>query len=75
MTKPRTAEEIAALPIGPTFGTEIRVFDGKKVMVPVARPVKAIWFEEDEAQAYFDQAGVIWTLGQYDDGRWFRRRA
>ncbi len=70
---PKTIEEMQALPIGPAFGFVTRVIDGEKMRVPVAPATKATWFEEDQPMGYSDETG-LWSLGQYADGSWYRRR-
>lgn len=72
--RPRTPEDMAALPIGPEFGQDERVIDGRTVRVPVMRALAASWANEDAPVGYRDADG-LWVLGQYADGQWFRRRA
>ncbi|WP_136617091.1 MULTISPECIES: hypothetical protein [Mesorhizobium] len=71
--KPTTVDELKALPIGPEFGTTQKVIDGKTYTVPVPRPTQATWFADDDLKGYADETGS-WSIGQYADGGWFRRR-
>ena len=71
--KPRTVDEIKALPVGPEFGMMDKVIDGKNYRVPFPRPTQATWFADDELMGYTDETGS-WSLGQYADGGWFRQR-
>lgn len=73
--KPRTAEEIAALPIGPAFGVEERVIDGRTVRVPVFHGSVCVYHDEKDPIGYCDSDGVLWLLRCYADGTWFRQRA
>jgi hypothetical protein len=72
--KPRTAEEIAALPEGGGFGMEERLIDGVLRRVPVAPDVVVIFHEQNDVISYVDQDGTGWKLGRYADGRWFKQR-
>jgi hypothetical protein len=52
--RPLTIEEMSALPIGPEFGSELRVIDGAEMLVPIARPVQPVYFGPDERCGYSD---------------------
>lgn len=71
--RPRTAEAIMALPIGPAFGMREEVIEGRTIRRPIAPDVVAIFHEEHDIISVADGQG-IWMLGRYADGRWFRRR-
>ena len=71
--RPRTAEEILALPIGPAFGTEERLIDGVLRRCPVMVPVVAVYHGPTDIISCSDDTGM-WMLGRYADGRWFRQR-
>jgi hypothetical protein len=72
--RPRTADEMAALPEGPAFGQTTRVIDGRTVRIPVMEPTAAYWCEDADIIGYTDQHGVRWTLGLHANGTWFRQR-
>lgn len=74
MNRPRTAEEMAALPVGPEFGQTTRVIDGREARIPVMRAVQVFWSEDADILGYTDSHGQQWHLGCYADGQWFRRR-
>lgn len=63
-------DELDALPVI-SVGQELRIIDGKKVLVPVLPAfIGAQWFEEDEAPGYVDDAGRRWHLVKKPDGSW-----
>jgi hypothetical protein len=69
-SRPRTAEDIMALPIGPAFSTVEKIIDGKKVRVPVAPRTKVTFFGDDDIRACKD-GNTWWVIGEYADGSWF----
>lgn len=70
--RPRTAEEILALPI---FGWGIteRVIDGTLYRVRTMPAVMCVFSEPSDIMSVTDHEGT-WMLGRYADGRWFRRQ-
>lgn len=75
MERPRTADEFAALPIGPEIGTREKTMpDDSKVWVPVIRSAMTFFVSHDDPMGYTDADGVFWSLGRYADGSWFRQR-
>lgn len=71
--RPTTVDEIKALPIGPEFGQELKIVDGRQLKVPFPRPTQATWFADGDLRGYSDETGH-WQIGQYTDGGYFRRR-
>ncbi len=67
---PRTLGEFFALPEGPAFGMRIE----GRIQTPVAPHVVAFFADPDMIISNVDGDGERWTLGRYNDGRWFRRR-
>ena len=74
MTRPTTAEELLALPIGPAFGQRTTTINGKTVNVPIAPHVQAVFHGDDDLVSACDQDGNRWSLGRYASGEWFRSR-
>jgi hypothetical protein len=72
--RPRTVDEIAALPIGPAFGQVTMVVNGKTLKAPVMEPVDLFWSDDDDVLGYTDSDGAAWMLGRYANGEWFKRR-
>ena len=73
MTYPKTADELLALPIGPAFGSEERIIDGRLRIVPIAQAMRAFVIADDMALLAVDAAGDRWSVGQYADGNYYRR--
>lgn len=73
MTVPTTDEDRAALPIGPTFGYELREIDGRTLKCPIMEPTVAFFVDDTVAMQWADADGN-WALGRYASGRWFKRR-
>jgi hypothetical protein len=72
--RPRTVDEILALPIGPAFGIDERLIDGVVRLVLVVPEVVAVFHGEHDVMMCADATGTTWILARYADGRWFRRR-
>jgi hypothetical protein len=72
--RPRTMEDMVALPEGPEFGQMDIIVNGRKVVIPVAPAVMTFWSEEGDPLGYRDADHVHWSLGRYADGRWYRQR-
>lgn len=70
--RPRTAEEIMALPVF-GFGMTERVIDGVTYRVPTMPAVQIVFHGPNDIVCCADETGA-WMLGRYADGRWFRRR-
>lgn len=75
-----TLEQLQALPEMEGFGRETRIIDGKTVEVPVMpRQPVAFYVDDTTPMQWLESDGadgaVVWRLGQYADGTWFKRRA
>jgi hypothetical protein len=73
-SRPRTAEDIMALPVGPAFSFKDKIIDGKRWQIPVAPALKASFFGGDDLMAAKAEDGQWWSIGEYADGSWYRHR-
>lgn len=46
----------------------------KYLDVPSAPKTVAVYFDETDIMSCCDSDGVMWALGKYEHGEWFRRR-
>lgn len=75
MERPTNAEEFFALPVAGGFGSETRVINGQKVLIPVLdTSIQTAWVPHGEPSGYYDASGQFWRLGEFKDGSFGRLR-
>lgn len=56
-------------------GKRVNVVVGcNSIMIPVVPETMASYIGPDDPMGYTDSDGNAWSIGQYSDGRWFRRK-